>query len=190
SDSTNIENEGFSTPEWKVHKDLEKIIADTDGRIIMGSFASQIERLVKVVEIAENYGRHVVFEGRSIRTNMEVAREAGIFKPKEKTIISAEESLSVPPHQVLVLATGSQGEEFAALMRMANKSHKTLHFSDRDTVVLSSSIVPGNETSVAKLKDAIARSGARIITYRNSEFYVHGSGHGNREELRWLHDTL
>jgi ribonuclease J len=153
ADSTNVENEGFSTPEWRVYQDLDKIIRETEGRLIVGAFASQIERLMKVIEFAEKYDRKVILEGRSMKTNLEVARLSGMLKPKKGTIISAEESLSVPPHKVLVLATGSQGEEFAALMRMANKSHKTLAFNNRDTVILSSSIVPGNEVSVAKLKD-------------------------------------
>ena len=190
ADSTNVENEGFSTPEWKVHEDLEKIIAGTDGRIILGAFASQVDRLTALLNIAEKHGRHVVLEGRSMRTNLGVAEEAGIFTPQKGTMISAEESMKIPPHKVLILSTGSQGEEFAALMRMANKTHKTLAFNEHDTVVLSASIVPGNETAVARLKDEIARSGANIVTYRNSELYVHGSGHGNREELKWLHNVV
>lgn len=190
ADSTNVENEGFSTPEWKVHEDLEKIIARTDGRIILGAFASQVDRLTALLRIAEKHGRNVVLEGRSMRTNLGVAEEAGIFTPQKGTMISAEESINVPPHKVLILSTGSQGEEFAALMRMANKTHKTLAFNENDTVVLSASIVPGNETAVARLKDEIARSGAHIVTYRNSELYVHGSGHGNREELKWLHEIV
>ena len=189
-DSTNVENEGFSTPEWQVHRDLEKLISSVDGRIILGSFASQVDRLTALLHIAEKHGRHIVLEGRSMRTNLGVAEQAGIFTPKPGTMISAEESLKVPPHKVLVLSTGSQGEEFAALMRMANRTHKTLALDERDTVILSASIVPGNENDVARLKDEIARSGANIITYRNSELYVHGSGHGNREELKWLHETI
>ena len=189
-DSTNVENEGFSTPEWQVHRDLEKIVAGTNGRIILGAFASQVDRLTALLKIAEKHGRHIVLEGRSMRTNLGVAEQAGIFVPQKGTMISAEESLKIPPHKVLILSTGSQGEEFAALMRMANKTHKTLAFDENDTVVLSASIVPGNETAVARLKDEIARSGAHIVTYRNSELYVHGSGHGNREELKWLHETI
>lgn len=190
ADSTNIENAGFSTPEWRVHEDLEKIVRDINGRIILGSFASQIERLVAVVKFAEKYDRKVVLEGRSLRTNLGVAKEAGLFVPGPKTVISAEESKSLPENRVLILATGSQGEEYAALNRMANKTHKVLSLTPDDTVVLSASIVPGNEVSVAKLKDNIARTGAQIISYRNSELYVHGSGHGNRQELLWLHKKL
>lgn len=189
-DSTNVENEGFSTPEWQVHRDLEKLISRIDGRVILGSFASQVDRLTAILKIAEKHGRSIVLEGRSMKTNLGVAEEAGIFKPQPGTMISAEESLKIPPHKVLILSTGSQGEEFAALMRMANKTHKTLTFNEHDTVILSASIVPGNERSVATLKDEIARTGAHIITYRNSELYVHGSGHGNREELTWLHNTI
>jgi len=189
-DSTNVENEGFSTPEWQVHRDLEKLIERIDGRIILGSFASQVDRLTAILKIAEKYGRKIVLEGRSMNTNLGVAELAGIFVPQPGTMISAEESLKLAPNKVLILSTGSQGEEYAALMRMANKTHKTLAFNEADTVILSASIVPGNERSVATLKDEIARSGAHIITYRNSELYVHGSGHGNREELKWLHETI
>ena len=155
-----------------------------------GSFASQVDRLTAILHIAEKQGRSIVLEGRSMKTNLGVAEQAGIFNPKPGTMVSSEESLNLAPNKVLILSTGSQGEEFAALMRMANKTHKTLAFNERDTVILSASIVPGNERSVAKLKDEIARSGADIITYRNSDLYVHGSGHGNREELTWLHKAI
>lgn len=190
-DSTNVENEGFSTPEWMVHRDLETMISqNNNGRIILGAFASQVDRLTALLRIAEKHGRHVVLEGRSMKTNLGVAEQAGIFTPKQGTVISAEESMNIPPHKVLILSTGSQGEEFAAMMRMANRTHKTLAYTERDTVILSASIVPGNENAVARLKDEIARSGADIVTYRNSDLYVHGSGHGNREELKWLHNQV
>lgn len=190
ADSTNVENAGFSTPEWQVHRDLEKIIRRTEHRLIIGTFASQIDRLIKIIEFAEKYDRKVVLEGRSMRTNLAVAKQAGLLKPKKETLISAQESQNLKDNKVLILATGSQGEEFAALNRMANKSHRHLTFKPTDTVVLSSSIIPGNEIAIAKLKDNIARTGAHLITYRTSDLYVHGSGHGNRAELAWLHNTL
>jgi ribonuclease J len=89
-----------------------------------------------------------------------------------------------------VLATGAQGEEFAALMRMANKTHKFIQINERDTVVLSSSIIPGNEKSVAKLKDNIARRGAKIVHYRTSDVFIHSTGHANRGEIEWLHRKI
>lgn len=190
ADSTNIENAGFSVPEKEVHKGLEEIVKNTTGRLVIGLFASQLERIIKVIEIAEKYGRKIVVEGRSMKTNIEVAQLAGMLKPKKDTIIPAQEAGSYPDSKILVLATGAQGEEFAALMRMATGSHKSLKFKKGDTVVLSSSIIPGNERTVEKLKDNIARQGARIVHYRSSEVYIHSSGHGNRGEIEWLHKKV
>lgn len=190
SDSTNIENPGFSPPEREVHKNLDDIIKNTKGRLFIGTFASQLERMIKIIGFAEKYGRKIVIEGRSMKTNVEVAILAGLLQVKQGSIISAEESGNHPEDKILVLATGAQGEEFAALMRMANKTHKNLHFKKGDTVILSSSIVPGNEITVQKLKDNIARQGAKIVHYRTSEVYIHSSGHGNRGEIEWLHRKI
>ena len=95
-----------------------------------------------------------------------------------------------PPDRVVVLATGAQGDEFAALMRMSNKTHKYFRITPRDTVLLSSSIIPGNEKAVQKLKDNLARQGAKIIHYRTSDVYIHSTGHGNRGEIEWLHKKI
>lgn len=190
SDSTNIENPGFSTPEKLVHKNLEEIIKNIKGRLIIGTFASQIERMVKIIEIAEKYGKKIVVEGRSMKTNIEIASLSGILKVKKDTIISSQEMDGVPPDRIVVLATGAQGEEFAALMRMATKSHKFLRINERDTVLLSSSIIPGNEKTVGRLKDNLARQGAKIIHYRTSDVFIHSSGHGNRGEIEWLHKKI
>ena len=190
SDSTNIENPGFSTPEKLVHKNLEEIIKSIKGRLIIGTFSSQMERMVNIIEIAEKYGKKIVVEGRSMKTNIEIATLAGILKIKKDTIISSQDTDGVPPDRIVVLATGAQGEEFAALMRMATKSHKFLRINERDTVLLSSSIIPGNEKTVARLKDNLARQGAKIIHYRTSDVYIHSSGHGNRGEIEWLHKKI
>ena len=190
SDSTNIENPGFSTPEKLVHKNLEEIIKNIKGRLIIGTFASQMERMVKIIEIAEEYGKKIVVEGRSMKTNIEIATLAGILKVKKDTIIASQDADSIPPDRIVVLATGAQGEEFAALMRMATKSHKFLRINERDTVLLSSSIIPGNEKTVRGLKDNLARQGAKIIHYRTSDVYIHSSGHGNRGEIEWLHKKI
>ncbi|KKR53340.1 MAG: RNA-metabolising metallo-beta-lactamase [Parcubacteria group bacterium GW2011_GWA1_40_21] len=190
SDSTNIENPGFSTPEKLVHKNLEEIIKNIKGRLIIGTFASQMERMVKIIEIAEKYGKKIVVEGRSMKTNIEIATLAGILNVKKDTIIASQDAGSIPPDRIVVLATGAQGEEFAALMRMATKSHKFLRINERDTVLLSSSIIPGNEKTVRGLKDNLARQGAKIIHYRTSDVYIHSSGHGNRGEIEWLHKKI
>lgn len=186
NDSTNVENPGFSTPEKIVHKNLEDIIKNIKGRLIIGTFASQFERMIKIIEIAETYNKKIVIEGRSMKTNVEIATLAGMLHIKKGTIIGSQEIESYPPDRIVILSTGAQGEEFAALMRMANKQHKTLKINKRDTVLLSSSIIPGNEKSVQKLKDNLARQGAKIIHYRTSDVYIHSSGHGNRGELEWM----
>jgi ribonuclease J len=187
TDSTNIDNEGFALPEVRVHEGLGKLIRASSGRIIIAAFASHITRLVKIVEIAESLGKKVILEGRSLKTNMEVCEQAGLFKPKKGTLIPVEDADSYPPNKVIVLMTGAQGEEFAALNRAANKTHKKFTIRAGDTIILSASIVPGNEIAVAKLKDNLARHGVKIISYRTSEEYIHATGHGNQEDIKWLH---
>jgi ribonuclease J len=189
-DSTNVENPGFSTPESLVHKNLDDIIRNIKGRLIIGTFASQLERVCAIIMSAEKYGKKIVLEGRSMKTNVEIAQMANILDVKKGTIISSAEIESVPPDRLVVLATGAQGEDFAALMRMATKAHKNIHIGKRDTVLLSSSIIPGNEKTVQKLKDNIARQGAKIIHYRTSDVHIHSTGHGNRGELEWLHKKV
>lgn len=190
ADSTNIENPGFSTPESIVHENLEQIIKDIKGRLIIGTFSSQFLRMIKIIEIAEKYNKKIVVEGRSMKMNIEIATLAGMFKVKPDTLISAQDIDNYPPDRVIILATGAQGEEFAALMRMANKTHKFLRLTKRDTVLLSSSIIPGNEKTVQKLKDNLARQGAKIIHYRTSDVYIHSTGHANRGEVEWLHRKI
>ncbi len=189
-DSTNVDNPGFSTPERVVHENLDNIIKNTKGRLIIGTFASQLERVMKIIMIAEKYGKKVVVEGRSMKTNIEIVLNMGMLKVKPETIITTADMENYPPDRIIVLATGAQGDEFAALMRMSNKTHKFFRVTPRDTVLLSSSIIPGNEKAVQKLKDNLARQGAKIIHYRTSDVYIHSTGHGNRGELEWLHKKI
>lgn len=189
-DSTNIDNPGFSTPERVVHENLAEIIKNTKRRLIIGTFASQIERMVAIIEAAEKYGKKIVVEGRSMKQNIEIVRELGKIKAKKETFATVEEAATLPPDRIVILATGAQGDEFAALMRMAMKSHKYIKIGERDTILLSSSIVPGNELAVQKLKDNLARQGAKIIHYRSSDVYIHSTGHGNRGELEWIHKKV
>lgn len=188
ADSTNAERDGFSVPERKVHETLEEIIKTVKGRLIIGTFASQFERMVKIIEISESLGKKIVTEGRSIKTNLEIAQKTGLLKVKKETIISSQEIGDYPPDKVVILSTGAQGEEFAALMRIATKQHKSITLTSRDTVVLSSSVIPGNEISVQRLKDHLYRSGASLIHYRSSD--VHSTGHGNTGELIWINQQV
>jgi ribonuclease J len=188
TDSTNIENEGFSLPEIKVHQGLENLIKKINGKIIIAAFASHITRLVHVVKVAETLGKKIALDGRSMKTNIEVAIEAGLFAPKKGTIIPLEETDNYPPNKVIVLMTGAQGEEFSALNRAANKSNAKFSLHKGDTIILSASIVPGNELQVQKMKDGLTRQGVRIISYRTAgEDFVHATGHGNQEDIKWLH---
>lgn len=188
ADSTNAEKSGFSIPEQKVFDTLEDIIKNAQGRLIIGTFASQFERMIKIIEFCEKYGKKIVTEGRSMKTNLEIAVRAERLVPKKETMISAEEMGNFPSDKIVILATGAQGEEFGALMRIATGKHRSLTFNERDTVVLSSSVIPGNELSVQKLKDNLYRHGLRIIHYRASD--VHSTGHGNTGELVWIREQV
>jgi len=188
ADSTNAQNDGFSIPEKRVQLTLDEIIKTVGSRLIIGTFASQFERMMHIIESAEKYGKKVVLEGRSIKNNIEIAELAGILKISKNTIIPAQEMGDYPPDKILIVCTGAQGEEFAALMRIATKQHKYIQFNERDTVVLSSSVIPGNETSVQKLKDNLCRNKVTIIHYKSSD--VHSTGHGNQGELIWINQQV
>jgi len=188
TDSTNVENEGFSLPEIKVHQGLENLIKRVNGRIIIAAFSSSITRLTHIIKVAEMLGKKIAIDGRSMKTNIDVAIEANYFKPKKDTIIPIEEVNNYPPNKMVILMTGAQGEEFAALSRAANKSHKKFAIKKGDTIILSASIVPGNERAVQKIKDNLSRQGVKIISFRTpGEDFVHATGHGNKEDIKWLH---
>ena len=180
ADSTNVENPGFSIPEKQVHKNIEEIIKNIQGRLIVATFSSLLERILKIIEFAEKYGKKVCVEGRSMKQNIEICKQLGLLKPKKDTMISSEEIDQYPPERLIILATGAQGDEYAAMMRMANKTHKYVKITKRDTILLSSSVIPGNERAVQKLKDNLSRQGAHIIHYKIAD--VHSSGHANRDE--------
>lgn len=188
ADSTNVEKEGFSFPEKIVHENLKEIIRQSSGRIIVSTFASLFDRIVAIIEASEQLGKKVVVEGRSMKTNVEIAKELGILKIKPTTIIPAESMEEHPDDKLVILATGAQGDEFAALMRISNKTHKYVKLRKGDTVLLSSSVVPGNEKSVGKLKDNLARQGARILHYGVAE--IHSSGHSYRGEIEFIHKMI
>ena len=188
ADSTNAEKDGFSIPEKRVIQTLENIVKTVSGRLIIGTFASQFERLIHIIEIAEKMNKKIVTEGRSIKTNLEIAEKTGLLKIKSDTIIPAQDISNYPPDKIVILSTGAQGEEFAALMRIATKQHKYITLSERDTIVLSSSVIPGNEIAVQKLKDNLYRHGVTLVHYRSSDVY--STGHGNAGELVWINQQV
>lgn len=188
ADSTNCENPGFSISDRVVFKNIENVIKDTPGRLIVSTFASQVERMIYMLKTAEDYGKKVVIEGRSMKANVEVARLADMLHIRPETLIPIEDLQRYPDNKVVIMATGAQGEEFAALGRIANKTHKYVRLTPRDTILMSSSIVPGNERAVQNLKDKLSRQGAHLIHYKTSD--IHSSGHANSEELIWIHKKI
>lgn len=187
-DSTNADRSGFSASENKVYQTLDEIIRTTRGRLIIGTFASQFDRLTAIIKSCESMGKKVVMEGRSIKTNIDIAITAKLIEVDPKTFISAKDIPDYPADKIVVLSTGAQGEEFAALMRMATGKHKDIVLNERDTIVLSSSVIPGNEIAVQKLKDNIYRQNVRVVNYQGS--HVHSSGHGSAGDLVWIHQTI
>ncbi|MFA6315071.1 MAG: ribonuclease J [Candidatus Paceibacterota bacterium] len=188
ADSTNVENPGFSIPEKVVHKNIEEIIKNMQGRLIIATFSSLLERILKIIDFAEKYGKKVVVEGRSMKNNIEICKHLGLLKAKNETMITTDDIENFPPERIVILATGAQGDEFAAMMRMSNKTHAKIRITPRDTIMLSSSVIPGNERAVQKLKDNLSRQGAKIIHYRIAD--VHSSGHANRDETAWIHKKI
>lgn len=185
-DSTGIEKPGWSPSEASILKNIDSIVASAPGRIILATFSSQIERIIEFINMARRYGRNVLIEGRSMKANVEIIKHLNLVDTS--IVIPIEDITKYPPNKIMIIATGAQGEEFAALARISNKTHKFVRLERSDTIVLSSSIIPGNDRAVEKLKDNLYRNDSKIITYLDSN--VHTSGHGKRDELKWLHQQI
>jgi ribonuclease J len=185
-DSTRIEKPGFSTSEQEAIDGVTKYVKNVSGRIIIGMFSSQVERLMKVIIFADSIGKKIIIDGRSMRTNAAILEQLGLLTTKN--IIPIEQMPDHPPNKIVVIATGAQGEEYSAFDRMSNNRHKHIKLSAADTVILSSSIIPGNEMAIQKLKDNLYRTKARIISYLEDK--VHAGGHGYRGELEWIHKQI
>lgn len=188
SDSTNSEQPGWSKNEEDIIENIIEMIAEAKSRVFLGTFASQIVRITAIMEGAHKYGKKVVLEGRSMKTNVDICIKSGRWTPPKGLLISADEAQNHAPDKLVYLLTGSQGEEFAALMRISAKKHPKIKFNDRDTVILSSSVIPGNNMAVRRLKDNLSRHDLRIVQYRTSD--IHASGHGNLDELLWIQKTI
>lgn len=185
-DSTGIDKPGFSPSEASILKNIDAIVAGAPGRIIIATFASQVERIIEFFNSAKRYGKKVIIEGRSMKTNVEIIKHLDLVDTSN--IVPIEDIDKYPPNKVMLVVTGAQGEEFAALMRMSNNTHKQIRLNRTDTVILSSSVIPGNDRAVEKLKDNLFRHDSKIITYLDSD--VHTSGHGKRGELEWVHKQI
>lgn len=181
-DSTNSEEPGYSLSERIVEKNIEEIFKKSDGRIIIAIFASLLTRIGEIIKITEKYDRKIALSGLSIKTNVQIAQNLGYLKVKKGTFVPIEEIYRYPDEKILILSTGAQGEPNASLMKIIGGEHRHIQIKPNDTIIFSSSVVPGNERSVQVLKDNLARQGAKV--YHSKLIDVHSSGHAPQEELK------
>jgi ribonuclease J len=184
SDSTNAEIPGFVTPEREIGPVLDSIFARATGRIIVASFASHVHRVQQVLDSAHAHGRRVTFIGRSMVRNMGIARDLGLLHIPAGLVVGLDEAMELPPEQIVLMSTGSQGEPMSALGRMAVGDHRHVNVAAGDTVVLASSLVPGNETAVYRVINRLSRAGAFVV--HKDVAKVHVSGHAPAGELLYL----
>ena len=184
SDSTGAEEPGHSLSEKQIFENLEDIFKKASGRIIAGTFGSLINRIQQVISLSEKYGRFVAVDGYTMRNNVELCKNLGYIKTKKGTLIKPEKIRNYPDSKITLLCTGAQGEESAVLMRIANQEYRSLKLKKEDTVIFSSSVVPGNERTVQYLKDNIIRQKAKVFHYKMMD--IHAGGHAQQEELETM----
>jgi len=182
SDSTNADQEGSQLSEMEVGKEMEKIFISANGRIIVGTFASNLSRVQTLISLAEKYKRHVMLEGRSLNDNVDISHRLGYLKFRPSTLVEWKDAAHLPDKKILIIGTGAQGERNAVLMRIANKEHKYLQIKQGDTVIFSSSVIPGNERTIQTLIDTLCHYGAKVIHYQMMD--IHAGGHAKQEDLK------
>ncbi|RLB07314.1 MAG: ribonuclease J [Deltaproteobacteria bacterium] len=184
SDSTNAEREGYTLSEREIGQKLEEIVRVSKGRVIVALFASNIQRIQQVMDIAAKYERKVALVGRNILTNTRIARELGYMRFPRGGVVDVKDIDKYPPEKLLLFTTGSQGEPMSALSLMAMDNHKDVKIQKGDTIILSSRFIPGNEKAITHMINHLCRRGAEVIYEKISA--IHVSGHGYREELRLM----
>jgi len=184
SDSTDAINSGYTISESEVKDNFKQIIKRARGRVIAGTFSSLLTRIRHMVEIAEKSGRKVAVDGFSMKTNVEIARKMGYIKAKRGTFIDIKEVDNYPKNKIIIMCTGAQGEGNAVLMRIANEEHRYVKPEKGDTIIFSSSVIPGNERTVQYLKDNLVRKGVHVVHYKMMD--VHSGGHGRKEDLKLM----
>jgi ribonuclease J len=182
-DSTGAEEEGHSLSEKQIFENLEKVFKEAKGRIILATFSSLVNRIQQAITLSEKYNRRVGFIGHSMKSNVEMSKKMGYLKSQKGTLLKkVAEANSLPDKQVTILCTGAQGEEMAGLMKIATKEHPSIVIKPGDTIVFSSSVIPGNERTVQMLKDDLLRQKANVFHYKMMD--IHAGGHAQREELK------
>ncbi len=187
-DSTGAEEEGHSISEKTIKENLEIIFKQAKGRIIAATFASLLNRVQQLITLSEAYNRKVVIQGYSMKSNVEISKELGYIKAEKHTFIEAKDMHRYQNERITVIGTGAQGESNAFLMRYANGEHKEVQLKKDDTVIFSSSVVPGNERSVQALKDNLYKRGTHVFHYKMMD--IHASGHGGQEDLKEMMELL
>ncbi|MDA1257046.1 MAG: ribonuclease J [Chloroflexi bacterium] len=188
ADSTYAENEGYSGSDREVAQTLHDVIGGAEGRVLVASFASQIARVQMIADAAVAHGRRLAVVGRSMINNIKIARELGHLNIREDTMIDARGALGLPANRVVYMSTGAQGEPQSALARMAAGTHNDVDIRNGDTIIISATPIPGNETAVSNLINDLVEQGAKVVTHNTRNVHVHG--HAAREELRAVHNLL
>ncbi len=188
ADSTNAEIPGFVKPETTIGPALDQAFANASRKIIVASFSSHVHRVQQVVDAAHKYGRKVVFVGRSMVRNMSIAADLGYLHIPENTVVDLKQAKDIQDDKLVYMCTGSQGEPMAALGRIADGIHKDITVNEFDTVILASSLIPGNEHEVYKVINKLVQMGARVINKDNAA--IHVSGHCNEGELLYLYNIV
>ncbi len=183
SDSTGAEQEGHSLSEREINKNLAEIFKKTKGRIIVATFSSLINRIQQIVTLSEKSGRKVAVVGHSMKTNIWLTKELGLLKAKKGTILKkVSEVNNYKDDEVTIICTGAQGEESAGLMKIVLREHPTVSIKPGDTMIFSSSVIPGNERAVQSLKDDLLRQ--KAIIYHYGMMDIHAGGHAKQDELK------
>jgi len=188
TDSTNAEVPGFTTAEKKITPAIEQVFRESERRIIVACFASHVHRVQQILDSAVKHGRKVGYVGRSMVRNMQIASELGYLHVPEGVIVDAKELADLPPERQVLVSTGSQGEPMSALSRIANGTHNFVHIESGDTVLLASSLIPGNENAVFRVINGLTRLGARVVHKGNA--LVHVSGHASAGELLYCYNIV
>ncbi|GAB2753474.1 ribonuclease J [Nocardioides pakistanensis] len=187
-DSTNAEVPGFTTSERDIAPVLDRVFHQSSQRIIVACFASHVHRVQQVMDAAVAHGRKVAYVGRSMVRNMGVARELGYLNVPPNTLVDAKELADYPPEKTVLISTGSQGEPLSALSRIAQRNHSFVHLEEGDTVVLASSLIPGNENAIYRVINGLSRLGANVVHKGNA--LVHVSGHASAGELLYCYNIV
>ncbi|MBD8869847.1 ribonuclease J [Nocardioides donggukensis] len=188
TDSTNAEVPGFTTSEKDIAPVLDRVFHQSDQRLIVACFASHIHRVQQVLDAAVAHKRKVAYVGRSMVRNMGVAKELGYLKVPPGVLVDAKELANLAPEKQVLISTGSQGEPMSALSRIAQRNHNFVHIEEGDTVVLASSLIPGNENAVYRVINGLARWGANVVHKGNA--LVHVSGHASAGELLYCYNIV